>query len=483
MTNASGTPAVTARLPLIVDLDGTLVATDTLWELIIAFLRTNPLHIFQLVQWVFSGKARFKQQLAAATSLDVESLPYRPECLAWLQAERRAGRRILLATGADSRLASAIAQHLKLFDGVISSDGIRNATGRSKSELISEALGGQEYEYAGNAMIDIEVWRESFAAIVVAPDRGVLAALNRQKIEVTQHFPAPKTSWTTWLKALRVHQWVKNILIFTPLLTSHRIFDLIGVVHAACGFVIFSLVASSTYLINDLLDMPADRRHATKCRRPLASGLISIPSGIVGAVVLLSMAAALSVLLPAAAAILVFAYSAATLCYSVFLKKLLMADVVTLALFYTARLMYGGLVTGIEISIWTLAFCGFSFFSLAAAKRINDLMKSNLGASESLRHRAYQAQDSNALVALAAATGSIAVLVLILYINSQQGEKLYRHPQVLWTMCAPLMYWFSRILMLANRGTLADDPITFATKDRATYVVLALMALIGLVAT
>ena len=465
------------------DLDGTLVATDTLWELIVAFLKAHPLRILTLIQWVFAGKARFKQRLAEAVTLDVESLPYRPECIAWLTEEKQNGRKILLATGADARLATAIAQHLNLFDGVISSDGLLNATGNRKSDLIAAALGGQTYEYAGNAMIDVEVWRNCLTAIVVAPDHGVMAALKRENIAVTRHLQAPAATWRTWLRALRVHQWVKNVLIFIPLLTSHRIFDLYAVAHAALGFVIFSMVASSTYIVNDLLDLPADRRHATKCKRPLAAGLISIPSGIMAACLLLGAAAGLSFLLPWHAALLVFGYSASTLLYSTVLKQELMVDVVALALFYTARLLYGGLVTGIEISIWTLAFCAFSFFALAAAKRINDLAKTKLQASESLRHRAYQAQDLNALVALAAATSNIAVLVLILYLNSQQGERLYRHPQFLWLMCVPLLYWFSRILMLANRGKLADDPIHFATKDRITYIVLGMMAAIAVAAT
>ena len=483
VTHFSPTPSVANNAPLIVDLDGTLVATDTLWELIIGFLRANPLHIFLIVRWVLQGKAKFKQQLASSVVLDVTSLPYRPECLAWLRSEKEAGRRIYLATGADERLASAIANHLKLFDGVISSDGKVNATGSNKTDLISRALQGQPFDYAGNAMIDVEVWRKALGVIVVAPDRGVISALNRQNISIARQFPAPRTNLKTWIKAIRVHQWVKNLLIFTPLLTSHRIFDLYGLGHAACGFLIFSLVASSTYLINDLLDLPADRRHATKCRRPMAAGLISIPSALTAVVALLAVACVLSLLLPWQAALVVFGYSAATLFYSSVLKKLLMADVVALAVFYTTRLFYGGLATSIEISIWTLAFCTFSFFSLAAAKRINDLAKASLQSTDTLGHRAYQAQDLNALVALAASTSNIGVLVLILYINSQQGEKLYRHPQVLWLMCVPLLYWFSRILMLANRGKLADDPIIFAVKDRTTYLVLAVMAVIAVIAT
>lgn len=472
-----------ARAPLIVDLDGTLLATDTLWEALVVFLKTKPLGIFSIIWWVFAGKAAFKQKIAAATALDVESLPYRTACIDWLREEKESGRRIWLATGADVSVASAIASHLGFFEGVISSNGSKNATGTIKADLIANVLGGEGYHYAGNAMIDMAVWRKSLGVIVVAPDRGVVAALKRNGIAILRLFPAPPITIQLWFKALRVHQWVKNLLVFTPLLTSHQIFNVVGFVHAACGFVVFSLVASSTYLINDLLDLPADRRHATKSARPLAAGLISIPSAIRMIVILLLAAAALSSLLPLNAALLIFGYSAATLFYSAVLKTMMMADVVALALFYTARLLYGGLVTGIEISIWTLAFCGFSFFSLAAAKRINELAKTDMRAREVLRHRAYQARDVNALVALAAASLNIAALVLILYINSPQVEKLYRHPQLLWTMCVPFFYWFSRILTLANRGALADDPILFAVKDRVTYIVLAAMAAIAILAT
>jgi len=472
-----------SRIPLVVDLDGTLVATDTLWELIVLFLKRNPRGLFLLIVWAFQGKAKFKAKVGAEVSLDAESLPYRTDFLKWLRAEKESGRFILLATGADALTAEAVAAHLKLFDGVIASDGKTSATGDAKYSLVAEALGHQPFEYAGNARVDLKVWRKAGNAIVVAPDRGVLAALRKHNIAVSEHFPAPPARFSVWIRALRVYQWVKNLLIFTPLLTSHRIFDVPGLAHAACGFLVFSLVASSTYLINDILDLPADRRHASKCRRPLAAGLISVPGALFAAFLLLAAAALLSTLLPWPAALLLGGYSLGTICYSVFLKKLLMVDVVALALFYTARLMYGGLVTGIEISIWTLAFCAFSFFSLAASKRINDLAKANLQASELLRHRAYQARDLNALVALGASTSNIAVLVLILYINSQQGEKLYRHPHFLWAMCVPLLYWFSRTLMLANRGKLADDPILFAVKDRATYVVLALMAAIAITAT
>jgi 4-hydroxybenzoate polyprenyltransferase len=476
------TETTAALVPLVVDLDGTLLATDTLWELIVAFLRKHPFQIFQLIGWVFRGKAQFKYRLARATSLDPAALPYRAECLEWLREQKRLGRTLILATGADQQLASAIAGHLGIFDGVLASDGVRNATGSTKADMIDRFL-ESAHEYAGNSMADVEIWRRCGTAIVVAPESGVLAALRRHNIVVVRQFDAPRAGLRVWIKALRIHQWMKNALIFVPVLTSHRVFDWPVVRHASLGFLAFSMVASSAYLLNDLLDLPADRKHATKQRRPLAAGLIPIPAGIAASAILLAAAAGLSILLPAPAALLLLGYACATLTYSAFVKKLLIADVVALALFYTARVLYGGLATGIEISVWTAAFSAFAFFALAAAKRINDLAKTAPSTTETLGHRAYKSADRQSLVPQAAATANIAILVLILYLNSPQVLALYRHPSVLWGMCPPLLYWFNRMIALANRGTLPDDPILFAMRDRATYVVLASMAVVAIAAT
>jgi 4-hydroxybenzoate polyprenyltransferase len=474
--------ATAELLPLVVDLDGTLLATDSLWELILSFLRKRPFHIFQLIGWVLAGKAQFKSRLVSATTLDPATLPYRVECLDWLRDQKRLGRRVILATGADRQLALAIAAHLGIFDSVLASDGARNATGLTKADMIDGLL-DSTYEYAGNAMVDVEIWRRCGTAIVVAPESGVMAALRKHNIAVVRQFDAPRANLRVWIKALRVHQWMKNLLIFTPVLTSHRMFEWPVVWHAVIGFLAFSMVASSTYLLNDLLDLPADRTHPTKRNRPLAAGLIPIPAGIAAAATMLLLAAGLSSLLPVPAALMLLGYWCATLTYSAFVKKLLIADVVALALFYTARVLYGGLATGIEISVWTAAFSAFTFFALAATKRINDLAKTALSGDDSLAHRGYKSADRQSLVPQAAATANIAILVLILYLNSPQVSALYKRPEILWGMCPPLLYWFNRIIALANRGSLPDDPILFAMRDRATYVVLASMALVAIAAT
>ncbi len=480
VTHPTGTTADLA--PLVVDLDGTLLATDTLWELIVSFLTKRPFHIFQLLAWLLGGKAKFKTRLVSATTLDPATLPYRVECLDWLREQKSLGRGLILATGADEKLASAVAGHLGIFDSVVASDGVRNATGPAKADLLNLLL-HTAYDYAGNSMADIEIWRRCGRAIVVAPDNGVIAALRRHNIEVHRRFDAPRATLGVWARALRVHQWMKNVLVFTPVLTSHRIFDWPVVTRSAVAFLAFSLIASSAYLLNDLLDLPADRKHPTKRLRPLAAGLIPIPAGIAAVGVLLLTAAGLSILLPAWAALLLLGYWCATLTYSACVKKLLIADVVALALFYTARVWYGGLAAGIEISVWTAAFSAFTFFALAATKRINDLAKMPLSGAESMGHRAYQSADRQFLVPQATATANIAILVLILYLNSPQVLALYKRPEILWGMCPALLYWFNRIIALANRGSLPDDPILFALKDRATYFVLASMALVAIAAT
>jgi len=470
-----------AAIPLVVDIDGTLVATDTLWELVAAYLKKHPVAILQLVAWVFAGKAQFKARLVSAVTLEVDTLPYRQEFLEWLREEKRGGRRLLLASGADQRVADAIADHLGFFERVLASDGIKNATGSVKADMIEAAI-GPHYEYAGNSMVDLAVWRRCGSAVVVAPYDGVLPALDRHNIHIVRLFAAPKLTWKIWSKAIRTHQWVKNVLVFLPLIAGHRVLDPAAVGASILAFLAFGFTASAGYLVNDLFDLTLDRRHSTKRRRPLSAGLISIPQSIAAIFILVTAAVAISAFLPWNASLLLLGYLLATLTYSFFLKKMLLADVVFLALFYTVRVLYGGSATGIEISLWLLAFSVFSFFSLGAVKRINDLAKMESTGSEKLERRAYRSEDRQALVPQAAATANIAVLVLILYLNSTQVTTLYRHPRVLWVTIPPLLYWFNRIIALGNRGTLPDDPILFGAKDAATYAVVAVLGLTVLAA-
>ncbi len=293
---------------------------------------------------------------------------------------------------------------------------------------------------------------------------------------------APPASLSDWARAIRVHQWIKNVLVFTPILTSHRFSDGPVLKSGLFGFLAMSLAASAAYLINDVIDIEADRRHDSKRRRPVASGAIPIKAAIAAAALLLILAAIACLPLPRIAPLFLLGYFAATALYSAYLKKLLIADVVTLSLFYTARVLFGGVITGIEISVWTLAFSVFTFFALAAAKRINDLARAPSNREQPVDGRAYRAADRGPLVSQAMAAANVAVLVLIFYLNSPQVAILYRKPEFLWGMCPFFIYWFNRMITLANRGALPDDPILFAVQDKTSYAVLAALALIAILA-
>jgi 4-hydroxybenzoate polyprenyltransferase len=467
---------VSQEIPLVIDLDGALLATDTLWECILLFVKQNPLGTFRLALWLFGGKARFKSRLADAVELDVSVLPYRVALVSWLLDQKAQGRELLLATAANRNLADRVAAHLGLFDGVVASDGIHNAKGAAKTEMIREALRGQPFEYAGNSLADLPVWKSAAGCIVVAPDAGVLRAMRRANLATAGEFDSRPAGFLAWLRALRVHQWAKNLLVLTPLITSHRFTEWNLTGKAIIGFLAFCAAASSAYLINDLMDLSADREHKSKKRRALACGAISIPAAMLASALLLAMAALLSLLLPAVSRWFLFGYVAATLVYSAYVKKLLLADVVALTSFYTIRVLYGGVATGITLSIWTLAFSVFTFFTLAATKRINDLAGSKMDPTGLLTRRAYRPTDRDPLVAQASATANLSILVLILYLNSPQVSALYHRPEFLWAICPALMYWFNRTITLANRGTLSDDPIQFLAGDKVTYVVMAAIA-------
>jgi 4-hydroxybenzoate polyprenyltransferase len=468
--------------PIVVDLDGTLLNTDTLWECLVSCVRRTPLQLLEFIPALVNGKASFKRRVAEAADLQVEALPYREDFLGWLQEQKAHGRSLLLATGADRSIAERIAAHLGIFDGIIASDGAENATGEAKALLIGALLKGAPFAYAGNAMVDVPIWKRAASSIVVSPDRGVLSALRRNHVEIAATFDGQRHwSLAVWLRAIRVHQWVKNVLVFLPAFLSHRVFDSHVVLNSVLGFFAFSGVASSIYLLNDLLDLQADRQHPTKKHRPMAAGIISIPGAMGMAALLLGGSAAICLLLPPLAFPFLLGYSLFAMVYSSYFKRILVADVTSLALFYTGRILFGGLITGVGVSVWALAFSAFTFFALAAAKRINDLTKVAKTVT-SLVGRAYYADDRSPLVAQAAATANIAVLVLILYLNSPQVTTLYHRPQMLWGMCPVLMYWFNRLITMANRGILPDDPILFAAKDKASYVVMAVLVLIAILA-
>jgi 4-hydroxybenzoate polyprenyltransferase len=467
-------------VPLCVDLDGTLIRSDTLWEGFWSALRSHPLACLWSCFSLLVSRAQFKRNIARLAIAETAHLPYREEVLAFLRSEARAGRPLILVTAADELVARRVAEHLQIFSQVVASDGTVNRIGNRKLEAIRAIAA--EFLYAGDSMADLPVWKAAAGAIVVGSSRQVLRALQRNEVQVVRHFPDATRRLEAVRRALRIHQWPKNFLVFLPIFLGHRVRDLHVWTSGALAALAFCLAASFGYVVNDLLDLEADRRHLQKRTRPFACGDLPITMGFVLLASLTVASVGLCLTLPLEARLSVAAYLVFSLSYSFYLKTKLLADVVGLAILYALRVIAGGTATGIVISPWTLAFCLFLFYSLALMKRLGELrlLPDHQFAPS---RRGYRKADLPVIGALGAASGILSVVVFALYINSPEVRDHYRSPTWLWLACPVILYWFGRIWILANRGDVAEDPLLFSLKDKVSYVVGACIALIWLLAS
>ena len=465
--------------PVIVDLDGTLTHSDTLLENVLLLLKGNPLMILLLPFWLLKGKAVLKNRIAERVALDVSLLPYNGDVLAYLRQARSEGHACYLATGAPAKTANAVSDYLQLFDGIFSTTDSTNLTGSRKAQLLNERFGEGNYIYLGNHAVDLKIWHHAGEAVVVSNSHLLLQQAQRLCGNARQLAP-PKATLKTWLKAIRVHQWVKNALLLVPLLTSHQWQDPQLLLLAVIGFFCFSLAASSVYVLNDLLDLAADRQHPSKRKRPFASGVISLHAGVALLPLLLLLVGLLALLLPAGFVWALALYYLLTLLYSFKLKRIVMLDTIVLAGLYTMRIVAGTLLLGVDFSFWLLAFSMFIFLSLALVKRYTELLLLKDSERMKTAGRGYHAEDAGMLSGLGAASGYIAVLVFALYVNSPDVLELYARPQVLWLACPVLLYWISRVWLVAHRGQMDDDPIVFAVKDlQSLFTGLCVLAIFG----
>ncbi|WP_152053723.1 UbiA family prenyltransferase [Tautonia marina] len=449
---------------LCVDLDGTLIRSDLLWEAFAVLLRTRPWDLWRVPFWLLSGRVRLKTQLADRAPVDVARLPYHTELVDYLRAERGRGRRVVLATAADPGVARAVADHLGIFDEVVAGDGSVNLKGEAKRAALDARFGSGQYDYVGDHRVDLPVWEGAVEAILVAPGTR-LERRARGRARVGRVFEGGRRPVRDWMRQLRVHQWAKNLLIFVPLLAAHQLGNPGLVLASVMAFVAFSFGASAIYIVNDLIDLPSDRVHPVKRNRPLASGVIPIPSAIPVAGALLAAALGIGLMLPAPFTALLVLYLILSLSYSLYLKRKLMKDVICLAGLYTLRVLCGGAATGIVISTWLLVFSLFFFLGLSFLKRYSEL-RSALGRRGRLPGRAYHGDDYAMIGSLGPACSYLAVLVICLYLNDPASVALYRHPRWLLLICPLLLYWTSRIWILAQRGKMHSDPVVFALKDR-----------------
>lgn len=472
-----------ARRPLtpvlIVDLDDTLVRTDTLVEQYFALLFRRPLAALMLLASLLGGRAAFKARLADLQPLDPAALPYNEAMLDFLGEEKRRGREIHLVTAAHQSTAAAVAAHCGVFDSAEGTANGRNLKGEHKAQRLAERFPGG-FAYAGDSRADLKVWARASAIILAGADRSVERDARGLGKAVEAEFLQDSAGWRTWRRALRLHQWTKNILIFLPLLLSQRFLDPHAIALTLAAFVAMGLTASATYLINDLSDLGSDRKHATKRARPLASGELRIEHAMLAVPLLLAAAAGLAVATSPALLWGLALYAILTLSYTFYLKRQAILDVAALAALYAIRIFIGAAVIETPQSAWLLTFTLFFFFSMSTAKRyaeIHNLAAATTGTTR-LPGRGYKTDDGPTVLALGAATSVASVLLVVVYLMEEAfPSNIYARPEWLWAAPLLLMIWVARLWLIAGRGELDEDPIAFALHDRFSWKLAAPLVL------
>jgi 4-hydroxybenzoate polyprenyltransferase len=479
----AGTLRAPARARLYVDLDGTLVRTDTLWETCLLYVAHHPLGALRIPAWLARGRAALKAELARHVALPADALPYRPEVLAFMREASADGTEVVLATAADARIAHAVASHVGGFSDVLASDGTANLKGRAKLEAIRAHAGGAPFTYIGNDAADFPIL-DAAAETVIAADTPEQVRAMRSRYPRLTVLGAPRPRLDALAKLARPQQWIKNLLVFVPLLLAHQALRLDKLVPAFAAFVAFSLCASAVYVVNDLADVQADRRHPRKRHRPVAAGTVAIPHAVAMAVLLAGASLALSLAaLPWTFVGVLALYFATSQAYSLVLKRIAVLDVLVLASLYALRLLAGAVATRGTISGWLLAFALFLFLSLAYVKRYTELLMARERGETSVSRRGYGAHDLELIRSVGPASGYLAVLVLALYTSSEDVRVLYSSPHLLWLLGPLLLFWISRTWLLAHRGQMHDDPIVYAVKDRPSYLVGALAVAVTIAAS
>ena len=456
------------RPVLAVDLDGTLLRSDMLFESFWSAFKCRWWSTLVALLSVVQGRAALKKKLSTLAHIDPTLLPYNEEVIDYVRAWRDDGGRTLLISASDQGVLEKINSHLILFDDVQGSDGSRNLKGNVKAAALVEQYGQSGYIYMGDSPTDIPVWKSAEKAITVNASKS-LQSKTRKINSQTEHIVTHKSKLKDYLRAIRPHQWLKNCLVFVPILAAHQL-SLITLQQSILAFAAFSVVASSVYVLNDLLDLEADRAHPRKHLRPFASGRVPLLHATPIAPLLLVLGFALAVYLGPLFLLTMLGYYATTVAYSFVLKRIVLVDVFVLAGLYTFRIVAGGAATGIPLSVWLIAFSIFFFLSLAAVKRQAELTDSAARGVNKPSGRGYVASDLPFVTQMATAAGYVSVLVFALYLNSANVAELYSQPMALWGICLILLYWITRVTLLAHRGLMHDDPVVFAVKDRISQI-------------
>ena len=455
--------------PLCVDLDGTLVKSDTLADSLMVLARRHPAAFLRVPSWAMKGRAHLKSRVTGMVALDVAHLPYNRPLLDYLREEYAAGRSLVLATEADCVLARRIADHLGIFDDVLASDGEVNLTGKSKLQYLDERFLDEGFDYIGNALPDVPLLQSAKQAMLANPHLGLIRALKNRNITVSRGFQDRSCLPVALAKALRVHQWAKNLLVFVPLLLGHS-FGSLSFLAAIAAFFCFSLTASATYILNDLLDLEPDRVHLNKRKRAFAAGDLSVTTGIGISFLMTATALSTAAYLPRRFLIYLLLYLATTIAYSLAFKRIVLVDVVVLSSLYTIRMLAGAAATQTPISPWLAAFSTFLFLSLAMVKRFSELRNLSARGMKPSNGRGYLLSDVEQLRSFGTSSAYASVVVFALYISGNGVVELYHHAQRLWLTTPMMILWLSRVWLLASRGLLDEDPVVFALTDRTSLL-------------
>jgi len=473
---------IAASCPLVVDLDGTLIYTDTLHESAISLLREKPFHTLLIPGWLMGGKAALKAKLSSLTGFNPASLPYNHLLIDWLKEEKQQGRELVLCTATNEKIAQAVARHLDLFDMVLSTSDGKNLAGKHKADLLAQKYGHGGFDYVGNSAADIEVWKVARNGIVVNASQAVIRQA-RSVCNVKKVIGGNSVPIKTWVKVFRLHQWVKNLLLFIPLFAAHQVANAQSLSLLALAFLSFSLCASSVYIANDLLDLESDRRHPHKKSRPFAVGSVAVWKGVVLAPILAFASIGIATTVGTDFLAWLLVYVALTGAYSLWLKRLVLIDCLTLAGLYTLRVMAGAAATTVALSFWLLTFSIFIFLSLAFVKRYAELKLHESDSKARAHGRSYYTTDLPLVQMLGITAGNASVLVLALYLHSESVRQHYASPEFLWAVVPLMLFWVSWMWMKAHRGQMHDDPIVFAFRDKASMIVGAIVIVVFLAAS
>lgn len=455
-------------LPLVVDLDGTLLKVDTLYERFVSGLFTKPIDTLLSLFELRNGIAAFKYRLAELTRLDFDLLPVREDVLTYLQQEAASGREIHLATATDQTTANGIAERFPIFRSVQGSDQDHNLKGPNKAKRL-KAQFPDGFVYMGDSRADIAVWQSASSAIIVAGSSSLRNAVQSAGIAIERSFDSRPRRLMYWLKAIRPHQWMKNAVVLVPVVLGWRDVTPASVANSLAMLVLLCIVASLTYMVNDMADLSSDRRHWSKKRRPFASGAIAVRDGLLVVGFILPVALALAFLISPLAATCLVCYVAVTFSYSFGWKRIPLFDTFIIALLFTIRILIGVTAANLPPSAWLLTFSMFFFFSLALAKRHTEILRAAEHGLKTVEGRGYRISDESLTLTFGTSASMASIVIVVIYLVEEVfARKIYTTPAWLWVAPIAIFLFICRIWVLSHRGRMTDDPVAFALRDRVS---------------